>query len=133
MCSRFHPELVYQPHHIPLHQSGRQPVKSLVKPIAGGRKLPEDYVAGLLPAESRIVDLCAAPGGKATAMSRAGSAQVKRFDMPGFVPSEHYIREMKRYGVLPGNFNVEQDPIDVFATDQAYWKSLWHHPGQMSN
>jgi hypothetical protein len=52
--------------------------------------------------------------------------EIKRFDMPGFRPNEHYIREMQRYGVLPVTFDSERDPIDVYATDDAYWRSLWH-------
>jgi hypothetical protein len=48
----------------------------------------------------------------------------KRFDMPGFRPATMYVREMKRYGVLPKELGLD-DPIDVYATDQAYWRSLW--------
>jgi len=54
--------------------------------------------------------------------------EIKRFDMPGFKPNEHYVREMKRYGVLAESFHLATDPIDVYATDQAYWRSLWHRP-----
>ncbi|MBN1419062.1 MAG: PD40 domain-containing protein [Planctomycetes bacterium] len=53
---------------------------------------------------------------------------IKRFDMPGFRPNEHYVREMKRYGVLPATFDRERDPIDVYAADAAYWRSLWYLP-----
>jgi hypothetical protein len=52
---------------------------------------------------------------------------ITRFNMPGFHPEAEYVREMKRYGVLP----VEQDPdtvIDVYDTDRRYWQSLWHQP-----
>jgi hypothetical protein len=52
----------------------------------------------------------------------------KRFDMAGFKPSVHYAREMKRYGVLPPGFDLSRDPIDVYATDRAYWRSLWWQP-----
>jgi hypothetical protein len=54
--------------------------------------------------------------------------------MPGpyhaasFRPNEHYIREMKRYGILPAALNPATDPIDVYETDQAYWRSFWHRP-----
>ncbi len=48
----------------------------------------------------------------------------KRFDMPGFRPDEPYTREMQRSGILPANLGPD-DPIDVYATDQAYWKSFW--------
>ena len=52
----------------------------------------------------------------------------KRFDMPDFRPAEHYVREMKKYGILPANCNPKTDPLDVYALDQAYWKSLWYRP-----
>jgi hypothetical protein len=51
----------------------------------------------------------------------------KRFDMPGFRPTEPYIREMKRYGILPPTFGPG-DPIDVYATDRSYWRSQWYEP-----
>lgn len=51
----------------------------------------------------------------------------KRFDMPGFRPNEHYIREMQRFGILPKNLGPN-DPIDVYATDRAYWNSFNHRP-----
>ncbi len=54
--------------------------------------------------------------------------EIKRFDMPGFVPSEHYVREMKRYGVLPATAATAARPIDVYATDDAYWRLFWHQP-----
>lgn len=50
------------------------------------------------------------------------------YHMPGFRPNEHYLREMKRCGVLPATFAEATDPIDVFATDQAYWRTFWYHP-----
>jgi len=51
--------------------------------------------------------------------------QIKRFDMPGFRPRTEYVREMQRYGILPADL-PEAAPIDVYATDRAYWRSLWH-------
>jgi hypothetical protein len=54
--------------------------------------------------------------------------QIKRFDMPGFRPNEHYVREMKRFGVLSATFDPGKDPIDVYAADEAYWRSFWHRP-----
>jgi cytochrome c553 len=51
-------------------------------------------------------------------------AQGKRFDMPGFRPNRYYIREMKRFGFLPSELEPEQ-PVDYYATDQAYWNSFW--------
>ncbi len=43
----------------------------------------------------------------------------------GWTPNRQFIREMKRYGVLPECFDIERDPFDPFAVDQAYWQSLW--------
>ncbi len=53
---------------------------------------------------------------------------LERFDMPNFKPSEHYIREMKKYGILSAEYNPNTDPINVYALDRAYWKSLWYRP-----
>jgi hypothetical protein len=50
--------------------------------------------------------------------------QIKRFDMPGFMPNMHYIREMKRFGILPVTLDPK-DPVDVYATDEKYWRSFW--------
>jgi hypothetical protein len=51
----------------------------------------------------------------------------KRFDMPGFRPNEHYIREMQRFGFLPKDLGPT-DAIDAYAVDRAYWSSFRHHP-----
>ena len=53
--------------------------------------------------------------------------QIKRFDMPGFYPNEHYIRELKRFGILPPDHD-SKTPLDPYATERAYWKSLWYRP-----
>ena len=67
---------------------------------------------------------------KILALCRAGKERldkIKRFDMPDFRPRQAYVREMKRYGVLPKDLAADAQ-IDVYATDQAYWQSLWHQP-----
>ena len=51
----------------------------------------------------------------------------KRFDVPGFRPGRPYVREMKRYGILAASIGPD-DPVDPYATDQAYWKSFWYQP-----
>jgi hypothetical protein len=56
-------------------------------------------------------------------------SQIKRFDMPGFQPNDGYIREMKRYGILPATL-APTDPVDAYATDRAYWRSFWHEPAR---
>ncbi len=64
---------------------------------------------------------------KAVTATKEHLERVKRFDMPGFRPNQHYIREMQFYGILPDRLAPDA-PIDPYATDQAYWKSLWHQP-----
>ena len=49
---------------------------------------------------------------------------IKRFDMPGFQPNEHYVREMKRYGILPASFDPATDAVDPYETDRRYWDWL---------
>jgi hypothetical protein len=44
----------------------------------------------------------------------------------GFRPTAHYVREMKRYGILPESFDLGKEPIDCYAVDRAYWRSFWH-------
>ena len=41
-------------------------------------------------------------------------------------PSSQYIREMKRYGILPDDLDPAATPIDVYATDEAYFRSFWY-------
>ena len=53
---------------------------------------------------------------------------IKRFDMPDFRPTRHYVREMTRYGILPANIDPAKDRIDVYQTDRMYWRSLWYQP-----
>jgi hypothetical protein len=50
--------------------------------------------------------------------------RIKRFDMPGFRPRREYVGEMQRFGILPSDL-PEDAPIDVYATDHAYWESHW--------
>jgi hypothetical protein len=54
--------------------------------------------------------------------------EVPRFGTPEFKPNKQYIREMKKFDVLPADFDLDQDPIDVFETDQQYWKQFWYRP-----
>lgn len=48
-----------------------------------------------------------------------------RYATPQFRPNRQYVREMKKYGILPTAFDQVKDPVDIFATDQEYWKSFW--------
>lgn len=51
--------------------------------------------------------------------------EIKRFDMPGFQPRSEYVREMKRFGILPPDIDHD-NPVDPYATDQAYWQAQWY-------
>ncbi|NQU19955.1 MAG: hypothetical protein HQ567_01630 [Candidatus Nealsonbacteria bacterium] len=61
-------------------------------------------------------------------MGRLCLQENKRWDMPGFKPHPFYVREMKRYGILPEAFNPDRDEADVFEIDRRYWESSWHYP-----
>ncbi|MCL2743802.1 MAG: polysaccharide lyase family protein [Planctomycetaceae bacterium] len=51
---------------------------------------------------------------------------VKRFDMPDFIPRWEYLREMKRFGILPKDFDIHsKTPVDYYDLEQRYWRSLW--------
>jgi len=54
--------------------------------------------------------------------------EIKRFDMPGFKPRPEYIREMKRYGLLAEDFDVNKDEFDIYAIDRLYWDSFIYKP-----
>ena len=67
----------------------------------------------------------------AASNAKAHLDKVKRFDMPGFRPNEHYVREMKFYGILPKALGPNS-PIDVYETDRKYWRSLWYRPSALT-
>ncbi len=65
---------------------------------------------------------------------RAAGAELKRvgrFDMPGFQPNEHYLREMRRFGIIDPKANPGV-PVDPYAIDQRYWRSFWYDPAKIS-
>jgi len=51
----------------------------------------------------------------------------KRFDMPGFRPNPHYVREMQRFGFLPADLKPDE-PLDAYRLDRAYWESFYYRP-----
>jgi hypothetical protein len=59
--------------------------------------------------------------------AKAHLESIQRFTMPGFRPEPEYVREMKRYGILPETHQAG-DPLNVYDTDRRYWESLWHRP-----
>lgn len=73
------------------------------------------------------------PGyGVILAMIREGKRYLEgigRFDMAEFQPRPEYLREMRRYGILPDGFEPGSSRVDAYALDRKYWESLWHRPG----
>jgi mono/diheme cytochrome c family protein len=64
------------------------------------------------------------------AMVSAGKQDLEtitRFDMPNFKPRAAYVREMKRFGILPADLPAAAT-VDPYQTDQLYWQSLWYQP-----
>jgi hypothetical protein len=55
-----------------------------------------------------------------------------RYGSLGFRPNPQYVRELKRFGVLPQGYDLKSTPLDYFAADQNYWKSLWHQASQQA-
>jgi hypothetical protein len=66
---------------------------------------------------------------RAIAEAKEHLDKIKRFDMPGFRPNEHYFREMQHFGIIPAG-QTRDDPIDVYAADQAFWASAWYRPAK---
>ena len=46
---------------------------------------------------------------------------VKRFDMEGFVVRPEYFREMKRFGILDQDTEIQE--VDPYKTDSLYWEA----------
>ena len=51
--------------------------------------------------------------------------------MPGFRPRADWVREMKRYGILPPDLDPAA-PLDCYAAD-AVRESLWYKPAASSH
>jgi hypothetical protein len=68
---------------------------------------------------------------KLLALAAAGKEfiekQSPRFDMLHFRPRVDWVREMKRYGILPQDLPADA-PVDVYAAERRYWQSLWYQP-----
>lgn len=88
---------------------------------SGGEKVPEIFADSSDPDYKKLLTLCQE--------SKRWLDENKRFDMPGFRPNDAYVREMKRYGVLPATLGPK-DPVDPYAADRKYWESFWHAPAK---
>jgi hypothetical protein len=82
-------------------------------PVFANREDP-DYLRLLQAVEKGKADIEAEP----------------RFATPGFKPNPQYIREMKKYGILPATFDLAKDSLDVYQSDQQYWRSFWLESGR---
>ncbi len=80
------------------------------------------YDVTVSPEEARIVRLWLDSGAVAN-----GTYAIMSGGTPE-EPSPLYVREMKRYGILPPEVDPATTPIDVYATDEAYWRSFWYRP-----
>jgi hypothetical protein len=58
------------------------------------------------------------------AAGRDGLERIKRFDMPGFQPRPQYLRELRRYGILPPD-HPDDAPVDPYQLDRQYWQAQW--------
>ena len=115
-----------------------QPAKSMIlrAPLAkeaGGYGWCQTKPAGGQPAQPAAVFASTEDGDyqailRAIERAKTELYTLKRFDMPDFRPTRHYVREMIRYGILPPDTDRMKDRIDVYATDRAYWRSLWYQP-----
>jgi hypothetical protein len=59
--------------------------------------------------------------------AKAKLDEIKRFDMPGFVPRTDWTREMQRFGILPASHD-QTKPVDYYELERTYWRSLWYRP-----
>jgi len=81
---------------------------------------------------ANVFESTAAPGYQALlALCAAGKDSLaqgtRRFDMAGFHPRADWVREMKRYGILPPD-SAPAAPLDCYAVERRYWESLWYSP-----
>jgi hypothetical protein len=62
------------------------------------------------------------------AISRSVSKQMldrRLYPVPDWRPTYHYLREMKHYGALPADFDLENGQVDPFAVDEAYFRLFY--------
>ena len=55
--------------------------------------------------------------------------EIKRFDMAGFQPRPAYLREMKRYGLVPADLAADAQ-VDFRALERRYWQAFWYKPAE---
>jgi hypothetical protein len=88
---------------------------------------PTHYGVQLSATERRRIRLWIETGAAYPGTCAAMEVTASAYHVPDFRPNAHYVREMKRYGILPPDFD-RGSPLDVYATDQAYWRQFWYRP-----
>jgi hypothetical protein len=112
----------------------RQIAKKGPRPSAGASPLFADTKMGAVSAPPATVFAATNDADyqlilTAIAAAKSQLDEIKRFDMPGFRPRPEWVREMKRYGILPSELTAVE-PLDVYAVERQYWKSFWYRPMQ---
>ena len=54
--------------------------------------------------------------------------EITRFDMPNYRPSPQWLREMKRFGLLPKDQGTDKQ-VNPYEVEKRYFESLWCRPG----
>jgi mono/diheme cytochrome c family protein len=117
-----------------------RPDKSLLL-LAPLAKAAGGWAETALPADPKSAKRCPAVFKDTTdpdyvallAAMQAGKAMLDsmtRFNMSNFTPRPAYLREMKRYGILPPDFDPAKQQVDVYDLDRRYWEALWHQPSK---
>ncbi len=57
--------------------------------------------------------------------AKAEIDKVPRFGTPQFKPNPQYVREMKKFGIIPKDLDPARQNLDYFQTDQNYWRAFW--------
>jgi len=115
------------PRHIDLHANLTRPEESLVLLAPLAKKAGGLQLCGEEPvfADTSDPDYRKLLGN--VEKTKAHLEKTGRFDMPGFRPNGHYMREMQRYGVIAPDLDPET-PCDAYEIDERYWRSFWYEP-----
>jgi len=54
--------------------------------------------------------------------------EITRFDMPNYRPNPQWLREMKRFGLLPKDQGTDKQ-VNPYEVEKRYFESLWCRPG----
>ncbi len=111
--------------------TGNRPPRSIGSSASRLLKLfgSTHYNVSVTPLERKTIRLWIESGAPYVGTYASLGMKSTHFDpASGFRPNKNYVREMKRYGILPPQFDLAKDPIDCYATDRAYWKLFWWRP-----